>query len=186
MADIKKFTDLSEETVSSELVYDGKLLKVHKDTVRMPDGALKTREYIRHIGAICVIPVTDDNRVILVRQFRYPFHEVITEVPAGKFDSTEEDRLGAAKRELLEETGLTADEFIPLGGLYTSVAYSNEFISIYMARGLHQQDQKLDEGEFLNVFSVPLNELFERVMAGEISDPKTQIAVLKAAYLLGI
>lgn len=186
MADIKKYTELSEETVSSELVYDGKLLKVHKDTVRMPDGALKTREYIRHIGAVCVIPVTDDDRVILVRQFRYPFHDVITEVPAGKLDSPKEERLNTARRELLEETGLTADEFIPLGGLYTSVAYSNEYISIYMARGLHQQDQKLDDGEFLNVFSMPLNELLERVMAGEIPDPKTQIAVLKAARFFGM
>ena len=186
MADIKQFTDLTEETVSSDNVYDGKLLKVYKDTVRMPDGALKTREYIRHIGEVCVIPVTEDNRAILVRQFRYPFHDVITEIPAGKLDSPEEDRLEAAKRELLEETGLTADEFIPIGGLYTSVAYSNEYISIYMAKGLHQQDQKLDEGEFLNVFSVPLKELFDRVMKGEIPDPKTQIAVLKAVTVLGI
>ena len=186
MQEVKKFTELKEETVSSKPVFDGRLLKVFVDTVRMPDGALKTREYIDHIGAACVLPITENNEAVLVRQFRYPFHAAITEIPAGKLDSAQEDRLMTAKRELLEETGLTADEFVYLGTTYTSVAYSNEVISIYMARGLHQNGQKLDEGEFLNVIKVPMAELIERVMVGELPDPKTQIAVLKAARLLGM
>ena len=186
MQETQNFTDLQEKTVSSKQVFDGRLLKVYEDTVRMPDGALKTREYINHIGASCVLPITEDNEAVLVRQFRYPFHAELIEVPAGKLDSAREDRAMTARRELLEETGLTADELLYLGSTYTSVAYSNEIISIYMARGLHQQEQKLDDGEFLNVIKLPMPELIEKVMAGELPDPKTQIAVLKAARILGM
>ena len=176
---------LFEETVSSKTVFDGRLLHVYEDVVRLADGKEKTREYIRHRGAACVLPLTEENEVYLVRQFRYPFHAVLTEAPAGKIDSGETP-LDAAKRELKEETGLLADEWTDLGGLYTSVAYSDEFIGLYLARGLHQDAQTPDEGEFLTVEKRPLAEVVEMVMAGEIRDPKTQLAVLKTARLLGV
>ena len=120
------------------------------------------------------------------RQYRYPIDRVITEIPAGKLDSREEDRLSAIRRELLEETGYTADEWISLGDFHPAPAYSDEYISMYMARGLHPGQRHLDEDEFLDVMTVPLAELVEDVMAGRISDAKTQTAVLKAARLLGL
>ncbi len=186
MSSAKRFDHLTEEQVSSRSIFDGRLLKVRQDTVRLTDGSLTTREYYLLNGAVSVLPLTDDNEVIVVNQFRYPLHKVITEIPAGKLDTPEEDRLSAAKRELREETGLSAEEWIDLGTLYGSVACSNEVIGIYLARGLHQGDQALDEGEFLNVDKVPLSELLDDVMAGKIADPKTQIAVLKTARFLGL
>lgn len=176
---------LQEQTVSSRTVFAGRLLHVYEDTVRMPDGALKTREYIRHRGAACVLPLTEEGEVYLVRQFRYPFRTVLTEVPAGKVDAGE-THLETAKRELKEETGLVADEWTDLGGLYTSVAYSDEYIGVFLARGLHQDEQTPDEGEFVDVVRKPLSELVEMVMRGELPDPKTQLAILKAARLLGV
>lgn len=176
---------LFEKTVSSRSVFDGRLLHVFEDVVQLADGTEKTREYIHHRGAACVLPLTEENEVYLVRQFRYPFRAVLTEAPAGKVDAGE-THLEAARRELKEETGLLADEWIDLGGLYTSVAYSDEFIGLYLARGLHQDEQVPDEGEFLTVEKRPLAEVVDMVMRGEIRDPKTQLAVLKTARLLGM
>jgi len=177
---------LRETQVTSEPVYDGCLLHVRKDTVSLPNGGTAPREIIRHIGAVCVIPVTDDNQVIVERQYRYPIDRVITEIPAGKLDSREEDRLSAIQRELREETGFTADEWTLLGDFHPAPAYSDEYISMYMARTLHAGNRHLDADEFLDVFTVPLKDLVEDVMAGRISDAKTQTAVLKAARILGI
>ena len=177
---------LRETRTASETVFDGFILHVKKDTVSLPNGAPASREVIRHIGAVCVIPVTDDNQVVVERQYRYPIARVITEIPAGKLDSRDEDRLSAIQRELREETGYTAGEWIPLGDFHPAPAYSDEYISMYMARGLHAGERHLDADEFLDVFTVPLSELVEDVMAGRISDAKTQTAVLKAARLLGI
>lgn len=177
---------LRETQVSSEDIFDGFILHVKKDEVALPNGARAYRELIRHIGAVCVIPVTEDNEVIVERQYRYPIDRVITEIPAGKLDSRDEDRLSAIQRELREETGYTADEWIPLGDFHPAPAYSDEYISMYMARGLRAGDRHLDEDEFLDVFSVPLKDLVEDVMAGRISDAKTQTCVLKAARMLGI
>lgn len=181
-----ELASLREVRVSSEDIFDGVILHVKKDTVRLPNGNLTGREIIRHIGAVCVIPVTDDNRVIVERQYRYPYDTVITEIPAGKLDSKTEDRLSAAKRELREETGITADEWTDLGGFFPSAAYSDEYITMFMARGLHFGERALDEDEFLNVTEVPLAELVEDVMRGLIPDSKTQTAILKAARILGI
>ena len=176
---------LLEKTVSSKTVFEGRLLHVYEDVVRLADGTEKTREYIHHRGAACVLPLTEENEVYLVQQFRYPFRTVLTEAPAGKIDAGETP-LDAAKRELKEETGLLADEWIDLGGMYTSVAYSDERIGLFLAHGLRQDEQVPDEGEFLTVQKRPLAEVVDMVMAGEICDPKTQLVVLKTARLLGV
>ena len=182
----KEMQELREVQVKTEDIFDGVILNVKRDTVRLPNGHQSSREVIRHVGAVCVIPVTDKEEVIVERQYRYPFDTVITEIPAGKLDSKEEDRLSAAKRELREETGLTADRWTDLGGFYPAAAYSDEYITMYLAQGLHQGVQALDEGEFLEVKKAPLKELVEDVMAGKIPDAKTQTAILKAARLLGL
>ena len=176
--------ELYERFVSGEQVYKGRLLDVRRDEILLPDGKPSAREYIRHVGAVCVVPLTRDGRVIVERQFRYPLGEVMTEIPAGKLDGRGEDRLSAAKRELCEETGVTADEWTFLGDYHPTPAYSDERISMYLARGLHSGDRKLDEDEFLNVQTVPLAQLVKEILDGKITDGKTQAAVLKAVMTL--
>lgn len=177
----EEYAQLKESRISGTETYHGPLLHVYHDRVRLPNGDESGRDYIRHLGAVCIVPLTDDGRVVVERQFRYPLDMVITEIPAGKLDSAEEDRLSAAKRELHEETGLTADRWTYMGDFFPAVAYSTERISMYLAQGLHQGEQKLDKDEFLNVETRPLKELVDEVMAGEIVDIKTQAAILKAA-----
>ncbi|MBQ7565485.1 MAG: NUDIX hydrolase [Oscillospiraceae bacterium] len=152
--------------------------------VELPNGHIAHREVVRHIGAVCVIPVTDDGKAVVERQYRYPMDEVITEIPAGKLDREDEDPLEAAKRELREETGYTADEWRELGMFYPAAAYCDERIHMYLARGLHRGEQELDSDEFLNVELVPIETLVGEVMNGKIPDAKTQVAILKAAKLL--
>ena len=178
------FENLTEVKTGSQEIFDGVILHVFKDTVKLPNGNPATREVIRHVGAVGVIPVTDDGKVIVERQFRYPLNRVITEIPAGKLDSTAEDRLSAAKRELEEETGYTAGEWIELGDFIPTCAYCDERITLYLARDLSLGQRHLDEDEFLNFEAVPLKELVEQVMNGTITDGKTQVAILKAARLL--
>ena len=180
------FQNLREVKTGSEEIFDGVILHLFKDTVELPNGRPATREVIRHIGAVGIIPITDDGKVIIERQFRYPLDRVITEIPAGKLDSFTEDRLSAAKRELEEETGYTAAEWIELGDYYPAAAYCDERITLYLAKGLSLGQRHLDEDEFLNVAAVPLEELVAQVMDGTITDGKTQVAVLKAARLLEI
>ena len=181
----EELQELRETCLQSEDIFDGIILHVKKDVVRLPNGHESIREVIRHVGAVCVVPVTDEYEVIVERQYRYPYDTVITEIPAGKLDSPDEDRLSAAKRELREETGLTADRWISLGDFYSAPAYSDELISMYLAMDLHQGTQALDPDEFLDVVKVPLGELVEDVMAGRIPDAKTQTALLKVARILG-
>jgi len=181
---MEDFKNLAEVQTGSEEIFDGVILHVFKDTVQLPNGNPATRELIRHVGAVGVIPVTEDGKVIVERQFRYPLGRVITEIPAGKLDSFSENRLSAAKRELEEETGYTADEWIDMGDYYPTPAYCDERITLYLARGLHQGQRHLDEDEFLNFEAVPLSQLVENVMEGRITDGKTQVAVLKAARIL--
>ena len=178
------FENLTEVKTGSQEIFDGVILHVYKDTVQLPNGKPATREVIRHVGAVGVIPITEDGKVIVERQFRYPLNRVITEIPAGKLDSRTEDRLSAAKRELEEETGYTATEWIDMGDYYPAAAYCDERITLYLARGLSLGQRHLDEDEFLNFEAVPLSELVEDVMAGRITDGKTQVAVLKAWKLL--
>ena len=177
---------LTEKQASSEDIFDGLILHVKRDTVILSNGNTAVREVIRHIGAVCVIPVTEDNKVIMERQYRYPLDKVILEIPAGKLDAPDEDRLSAIKRELREETGYTADEWTELGDFHPAPAYSDEYITMYLARGLHKGERNLDEDEFLDVYAIPLSELVEDVMEGRISDAKTQVCILKAARILGI
>ena len=181
-----EWSRLSEKTASSEDIFNGIVLHVKRDTVTLSNGGSAIREVIRHIGAVCVIPVTENNEVIMERQYRYPLDKVILEIPAGKLDAPDENRLSAIQRELREETGYTADEWTVLGDFHPAPAYSDEFITMYMARGLRKGDRHLDEDEFLDVYTVPLKDLVEDVMAGRISDAKTQVCILKAARLLGI
>ena len=182
----KNFSDFEEKCKDSELIFDGKVLHVYKDTITLPNGKEGFREYVKHIGAVCVIPVTDNGEVICVKQFRYPFHEPLIEIPAGKLDSVDEIPLEAAKRELAEETGAVAEKFIPLGIVDTTPALIDEKIHLYMAEGLTFGQMHPDEGEFLGVELIPLATLLDMVMSGEIRDGKTQIAILKAARIKGI
>ncbi|MBQ7623711.1 MAG: NUDIX hydrolase [Clostridia bacterium] len=176
--------DLTEKQISSKEIFNGRILHVFDDRVSLPNGSVTGREYIRHIGAVCVIPVLPDGRVVLEKQFRYPVGRALTEIPAGKLDSPDEDRLEAAKRELREETGYDAERWTYLGDYYPAAAYSDERISMYLAQGLTLKEQKLDDDEFLNVFTMPLEMLVKEVMEGNIPDGKTQAAALKAAVLL--
>lgn len=177
---------LAEKQTASEDIFDGIVLHVKRDTVALPSGNSAIREVIRHIGAVCVIPVTENNEVVVERQYRYPLDRVILEIPAGKLDSPDEDRLSAIRRELREETGYSADEWTEIGDFHPAPAYCDEYITMYLARGLHRGERHLDEDEFLDVCTVPLSELVEAVMAGTISDAKTQVCVLKAARILGL
>lgn len=176
--------NLTEKQISSESVYKGRLLDVYRDKIELPNGHTSTREYIRHVGAACVVPVDADGNIIIEKQFRYPFNAVLTEIPAGKLDSKEEPHLEAALRELKEETGFTAEQMIYLGEFYPTCAYSDEIIHMYLATGLVKGEQKLDEDEFVGVEKMPLEKAVEEIMNGNIPDGKTQTAILKAYLYL--
>lgn len=175
--------ELEETTVSSRLIFDGKVVHLYQDTVRLPDGAESVREYVKHIGAVCILPLTDDGEVILERQYRYAVRQILTEIPAGKLDAPGEDPLEAARRELREETGATAREMIPLGDYYGSPAIMGERIRMFVAKGLTFGETEFDEDEFLEVFRLPLEEAEAAVLRGEIPDGKTQAAILRAAAM---
>ncbi|WP_027406239.1 NUDIX domain-containing protein [Anaerovibrio sp. RM50] len=172
------YEDLIEIKESSEDIFDGNLLHVKKDKVKLPNGGTAYREWIKHPGAAAVIPYTEDGQVILVRQYRYPIDEVTLEVPAGKLDLEGEDPLECAKRELSEETGYTAKEYKFLTKLATCVGFCNEVIYTYAARGLEPGKQHTDEDEFINVVKLPLSEAVAMVEDGRINDAKSVTAIL--------
>jgi ADP-ribose pyrophosphatase len=165
---------LVETRIGGESVYDGNFLKVKRDTIRLPDGKQTTREYVVHSGAVMVIPLFDDGRVLLERQYRYPIGKVMTEFPAGKLDPNE-GALACAERELREETGYSAREFTFLTRIHPIISYSTEFIDIFLARGLIAGRQELDEEEFLEIFTADVAQMAEWIRTGEISDVKTII-----------
>ena len=179
-------SQFEEKQIEREEIFDGVVLHVVKDKVLLPDGNTSIREFCLHKGAVAVIPITDNNEVIVVRQYRYAHHREYIEIPAGKLDSVDEIPLEAAKRELAEETGAVAEKFIPLGIVDTTPALIDEKIHLYMAEGLTFGQMHPDEGEFLGVELIPLATLLDMVMSGEIRDGKTQIAILKAARIKGI
>lgn len=172
---------LIEKMKNSQLLYDGKVVHLYRDTVTLPDGGESVREYVRHVGAVCVVPITDDGNVVLVRQYRYAIGQVLTEIPAGKLDSPDEDWREAALRELREETGATPREFYDLGDYYGSPAIMGERIRVFLARGLSFTDQHLDDDEFLDVIQIHLADAVRQVLSGEITDGKTQAGILRAA-----
>ena len=177
---------LIEKKINSTNVFSGKLLKVYSDEIELPNGNKAGREYIMHVGAVCVVALTDDNKVIVERQYRYPMHEITLEIPAGKLDSKDEDPLEAAKRELREETGATADKMTYLGKYYPTPAYSDEVIHMYLAEGLKFGEQSLDDDEFLSIELVSISELADRIVSGEVPDGKTQAAILAVFRKLGL
>ena len=183
---MREFDDsrIMETPVSSEHVFDGLILHIDHVTNRLPDGRLAKREVARHIGAAAAVPVDAEGNVTLVRQFRSPFGRVLMEIPAGKLDAKEEDHREAAERELAEETGLAAAEWTHLIDLYTTVGFSDECISIYLATGLTPHAQHLDEDEFLGLVKLPLSEALEMVYAGEIPDSKTAVGLMLAERAL--
>jgi ADP-ribose pyrophosphatase len=171
-----KEADLTETEVASETVFQGKLLRVKRDTVSLHDGQAATREYIEHDGAVMIIPVLDSGELVMERQYRYALRRHCLELPAGKIDPGEEP-LATGRRELLEETGYVAREWNYLATIHPTVAYSTERILVYLARGLEHRGGKLDDGEHLQVLTLPLPALLDLVRSGEITDVKTVIGL---------
>lgn len=176
--------ELTERTKESELIFDGAVVHLYRDTVTLPDGNEGVRELVKHVGAVCIVPITDGGEVILERQYRYAVGETLIEIPAGKLDSADEVPLEAALRELREETGIVPAEMTYMGVYYGSPAIMGEKIHMYMARGLTFGSDDLDSDEFLEVFKLPLDEAVEMTLRGEISDGKTQVALLRAKMML--
>ena len=185
----EKITELTDEEMrevrlAREEIYDGVVIHLTKDTVRVPGGAQSIREVAWHRGAVCIIPVTDRGEVVLVEQYRYPYDTVLLEIPAGKLEIGETDTEAAARRELTEETGYTAQRMIPFGEYYGSPAILKEKIAVYLALGLTPGETHFDEDEYLRVRHVPMADAVRMAVDGEIPDGKTQAAILRAHLYL--
>ena len=175
--------DMTEKTLTTQEVYCGRIIRVRRDEVLLPNGNTSVREVVEHPGGVGILALEDDGSVLLVRQYRYAFGRTLLEIPAGKREKGEEP-LTTARRELREETGATADEWLSMGSLIASPGCYDEVLYLYLARGLHFGDTHPDEDEFLSLERMPLEELAERCMNGEITDAKTVCAALKAKNLL--
>jgi ADP-ribose pyrophosphatase len=173
-------SDLKEEKISGEEAFRGSFLRVQRDLVRLPDGSQTEREYIRHPGAVAIVALTDEGAVILERQHRYALRRDFVEIPAGKLEPGEA-HLATGKRELLEETGYAAARWTYLGLIHNAIGYSDEGIELWLASGLEQRDAKLDDGEFLEVFTLPFEEALAMAADGRISDVKTIVGLFWAA-----
>ena len=172
-----KDQDLTERFVSGEEVYAGGFLRLRRDVVRLPDGSETVREYVQHPGAVAIVALLDDGRVVLERQHRYPHRRDFLEIPAGKLEPGE-PHFETAKRELQEETGYLAREWTRLGLIHNAVAYSDEAIELWLARGLEKRAAKPDAGEFLEVLALPFEEAVAMIRDGRITDAKTIAGLL--------
>ena len=183
MNEFENFESLTEKTLTENRVFDGIVVKLNVDDVLLPNGEKTKRERIIHPGGVGIIALTDENEVLLVKQYRYGVQRLLIEIPAGKLEFGE-DPLECGRRELLEETGYLAEEFTYLGGFCPTPAYCGEITHIFMARELTFKKQQLDKDEFLEVMKMPLNKAVELALQNKLDDGKTQIAVLKAKMLL--
>lgn len=174
---------LTEKTLSSKTVFDGRILHITVDDIELPDGTTSNREVVNHPGGVVIAALDNENNLLFVRQFRYPYKEVVLELPAGKLEKGSTP-LENGKRELLEETGAEGYSYISLGQIYPSPGYTNEIIHMYACKIKNMGDSRPDEGEFVNLEKIPLNKAVEMVLNNQIPDAKTQIAVLKTAMLL--
>jgi ADP-ribose diphosphatase len=168
--------DLTEKQLDSQLMYDGNFINVRKDTVLLPDGSVSTREYITHPGAVAILALLDNGNLIMERQFRYPIRREFIELPAGKIDDGE-DILITAQRELLEETGYVADEWLHLSTTWPCIGYADERMEYFLARGLRHEGRDLDDGEFLEVFELSPDDAIEWIRQGKITDSKTIVGI---------
>lgn len=175
--------ELKEKTLSSKSVFDGKILHITLDEVELPNGRKSKREVVNHPGGVAVAALDENNNLLFVKQFRYPYKEVVLELPAGKLEK-DTTPLENGKRELFEETGAMGYSYISLGQVYPSPGYTSEIIHLYACKIEKLGSSRLDDGEFLNVEKIPLNTAVEMVLNNQIPDSKTQIAVLKTAMLL--
>ena len=173
--------DLTEKPVKQDYIYKGKIVNLRVDDALLPNGTTAKREIVEHPGGVCVAALTDNNELMFVEQFRYPYFEVVLELPAGKLEYGE-DPFEAGKRELREETGATASEYEDLGKLYPTPGYCGEIIHMYLAKNLSFGEQHLDSDEFLEVKKIPLERAFQMVMNNEIRDSKTQVGIVKTYY----
>lgn len=170
--------DLIEKQLTAEYKFKGRIVNMRVDDALLPNGKVAKREIVEHNGGVCVAPLDEDYNLYFVKQFRYPYMEIVTELPAGKLEKGE-DPFEAGKRELKEETGAVAESIIPMGKLYPTPGYCGEIIHLYLATGLRFGKQSPDEDEFIEVYKIPLHKAVEMVMNGELPDSKTQTLVLK-------
>lgn len=175
--------ELTEKTLNSKVMFEGRILKMMVDDVELPDGSTSFREIVGHPGGVCVAPIDDDNNLYFVKQYRYPYHEIVLELPAGKLEKGMSP-LDNGKRELKEEVGAEGYSFISLGQVYPSPGYTQEIIHLYACKIKNIGNQQLDQGEFLNVEKIHIDKAVEMVLNNQLPDSKTQIAVLKLSMLL--
>lgn len=178
-----EFENLIEKTLNKNTVFQGKIINVRRDDALLPNGKTAIREVIEHNGGVCIAAITDNNELIFVRQFRYPYSEVILELPAGKLEKGE-DPFEAGKRELEEETGRTAGIYRDMGLFYPTPGYCGEIIHLYAARNLTETKMHLDDDEFLEPVLIPVEKAVEMVLGGELRDGKTQALILKINELI--
>lgn len=175
--------DLTEHCISTKTIASGGMLTVKCDQVRLPNGHVSQREYVMHPGAVVIVPLLANGNVVLERQFRYPLHQVFIELPAGKIDAGE-DILVTGQRELLEETGYTANDWLKLGIQHPCIGYSNEVIHMYLAREITAGEHRRDADEALEVFEASFDDCLSMMQSGQITDGKTMIALYAAEKYL--